>query len=106
MKWLRRSAIYRAACIAVLFFEHFGPACRAACHTVAGLLFVGLAGIHIKSHRAVFSKDIAQQPSFTYGMANTHSASATSTFRSSFRVQGVTIFNGDLYYTETIYGTA
>lgn len=36
----------------------------------------------------------------------TRSASTTSTFRSSFRVQGVTIFNGDLYYTETIYGIA
>ncbi len=48
------------ACIAELFFEYFGPACRAACHTVARLLFVGLAGIHIKSHRAAFSKDIGQ----------------------------------------------
>ena len=83
---LRSSAIYRAACIAVLFFDHFGPACRAACHTVARLLFVGLAGIHIKSHRAAFSKDIGQQPSFTYGMTNTF---CIGDFDLSFLIQGV-----------------
>ena len=43
-------------------------------------------GIHIKSHRAAFSKDIAQQPSFTHGMTNTF---CIGDFDLSFLIQGV-----------------